>query len=112
MKKFDEKRVYRRRTHRTKVVFEDELGEGLFYVDSEDVSMGGLFLASNVPVRIGTLLFLSFELPGHKRPIRVTGEVVRKADSTGYCPSGMGVRFVGLSDIARRRLEDFLSDYL
>lgn len=101
-----ERRVHPRRPYRTRVVFEDEFGDGLFYVYSQDISLGGLFLASDVPLRVGTLLFLSFPLPPHKRPIRVTAEVVRRAGVAG----GMGVRFVGLSDLARRRLEDFLAE--
>ena len=99
-----ERRLHPRREFRTKVVFEDESGEGLFYVWSEDFSEGGVFLASVIPVKVGTLLFLSFVLTGHKRPVRVTGEVVRIAGT-----KGMGIRFVGLSDLARKRLEDFLS---
>lgn len=99
-----ERRLHPRKSYRTKVVFEDEFGDGLFYVWSEDFSQGGIFLASAIPVRIGTMLYLSFELPGHKRPLRATGEVVRKSGE-----QGMGIRFVGLSDIARKRLEDFLS---
>lgn len=101
-----ERRLHARKKHRTRIVFEDEFGDGLFYVYSEDMSMGGAFLASDIPLRVGTLLFLSFQLPPHKRFIRVTGEVVRRAGGEG---SGMGVRFAGLSELARRRLEDFLS---
>lgn len=101
-----ERRLYPRRAHRTKVIFEDEFGEGLFYVYSDDVSLGGIFLASDVPLAVGTLLFLSFELPGLKRPVRVTAEVVRRSPAGS---SGMGVRFLGLSDAARKRLEEFLS---
>lgn len=103
-----ERRLYSRRPHRTRVVFEDELGDGLFYIFSEDISMGGLFLASNIPVKKGTLLFLSFVLPGHKRSIRVTGEVVRRIDEGDGSKGGMGIRFLGLSDIAKKRLEEFL----
>ena len=99
-----ERRLHPRKHFQTKVVFEDEFGDGLFYVWSEDFSQGGIFLASAIPVRVGTLLYLSFVLPGHKRPVRVTGEVVRIAG-----PGGMGIRFVGLSDLARKRLEDFLA---
>ncbi len=100
-----ERRLHPRREHRTRVIFEDEFGDGLFYVWSEDFSIGGLFLASEIPVRVGTLLFLSFVLPGHKRPIRVTGEVVRRIVGASI---GMGIRFVGLSELARKRLESFL----
>jgi len=99
-----ERRLHPRKSFRTKVVFEDEFGDGLFYVWSQDFSEGGIFLASAIPIRIGTLLYLSFSLPGHRRAIRVTGEVVRLAGA-----DGVGIRFVGLSDLARKRLEDFLS---
>jgi uncharacterized protein (TIGR02266 family) len=107
-----ERRVHPRRSLRTRVVFEDEFGDGLFYVYSEDVSLGGIFLASDIPVRLGTLLFLSFVLPGHRRPIRVIGEVVRRQATAAAPEGGMGIRFVGLSELARRRLEDFLSQGL
>lgn len=103
-----ERRLHPRVAHRTRIVFEDEFNDGLFYAWSEDFSIGGLYLASEIPVRVGTLLFLSFVLPGHKRPVRVTGEVVRRTGG-GDAPAGMGVRFVGLSELARKRLEAFLS---
>ncbi len=103
-----EKRIHQRRPYRTEVVFEDEFGDGLFYVHSEDVSAGGLYLAADIPVRMGTLLFLSFVLPGHKRPLRVTGEVVRCIPGQEDRPAGMGVRFVGLSELACKRLDEFL----
>lgn len=103
-----ERRIHPRRPHRTKVIFEDELGDGLFYVYSEDISMGGIFLASDIPVRIGSLLLLSFQLPPHKRPVRVTGEVIRRAQTGESKAGGMGIRFVGLSEFARHKLEEFL----
>lgn len=102
-----ERRIYPRKDLRTAVIFEDEFGEGLFYVYSENISVGGVALASDVPLRIGTLLFLSFILPGHKRPLRVTGEVVRVPRPEGG--SGLGVRFVGVDRQALAWLEGFLS---
>ena len=50
-----ERRLHPRREYRTRIVFEDEFGDGLFYVNSADISMGGIFLASDVPLRLGTL---------------------------------------------------------
>ncbi|MFH0799078.1 MAG: TIGR02266 family protein [Pseudomonadota bacterium] len=110
MKSDRERRIHSRREYRTKVVFEDEFGDGLFYVYSEDLSMGGIFLASDIPAKVGSLLFLSFQLPEHKRPVRATAEVVRRTAGEGPKSSGMGVRFAGLSDVARKRLEEFLSE--
>jgi uncharacterized protein (TIGR02266 family) len=102
-----ERRVFPRKPFRTAVVFEDEYGDGLFYVYSENISLNGLYLASSVPLRLGTLLFLSFTLPGFKRPARVTGEVVRvvRPEDEG---EGVGIRFVGLDEKTINRLEDFL----
>lgn len=103
-----ERRVHPRRACCTNVVFEDEFGEPLFFILSEDISLGGMFLASEIPLRIGAMLFLAFALPPHKRPIRVTGEVIRRAEEDGERARGMGVRFVGLSGKARRRIEEFV----
>ena len=105
-----ERRLFSRRVFETDVVFEDEFGDGLFYVKSLDISMGGVFLASNIPVRIGTFLFLSLALPPHKRHIRLTGEVVRITKPGSQLVQGMGIRFVGLSDAAREHLEEFLEE--
>ena len=103
-----EKRLHARKECRTRVIFEDEFREGLFYVYSKDVSLGGLFLESDIPVRVGTMLFLSFALPKKKRPLSATGEVVRVL-GPGGAASGMGIRFVGLSEKARSALEKFLN---
>lgn len=102
------RRIHERHGLCIRVVFEDEFGEGLFYVNSGDISLGGMRLASAVPLKIGTLLFVSFGLPPHKRPIRVTAEVIRRADDEGK--GEVGIRFVGLSEIARKRLVEFLGD--
>lgn len=103
--KSPEQRLHFRRPYRTEVVFEDEFGDGLFYVYSKDLSLGGLRLVSDIPVRVRTLLFLSFKLPSHKRSIRVTGEVVRCV--VGDEPVGIGVRFLGLTELAYKRIENF-----
>lgn len=108
MKTF-EKRIHPRKQIRTRIIFEDEFGEGLFYVWSEDVSMGGLFLASDIPIRLGSLIFLSFTLPHNKRPLKATGEVVRKSRSGEGSRLGMGIRFVGLSEATAKKLEEFLT---
>jgi len=97
-----ERRLFPRRPCRMKVVFEDEYKEGLFYVFSSDISLGGLFLEGDMPARPGAMLFLSFALPGKKRPVRATGEVVRSVGG------GMGIRFVGLGEKAEKRIKTYL----
>ncbi len=106
-----DRRIFPRKELRTKVVFEDEFGGGLFYVYSTDLSMGGMLLESDIPLKIGSLIFISFFLPPHKRPLRVTAEVIRKHGEEGKARSGTGVRFVGLGEGAAKRLEEFLGDH-
>ena len=100
-----EKRLYPRRALRTQVIFEDEYGQGLFYVYSKDISLGGLFLESAIPMRLGTLLLLSFNLPGISEPMRVTGEAIR----VSYPEPGMGIRFIDLPAKECQLLEKYLN---
>lgn len=111
----NEKRIALRRKWRSKIVFEDEFGEGLIYLHSRDISLGGVFLETPPPLRLGAHLFLSFTLPGKKRPLRITGQVVRFVEhpfSQGGKPQktkkGAGVRFVDLDPEAFRQLAAFL----
>lgn len=109
MKKTLEKRIHQRKPLKTKIVFDDELGDGLFYVYSKDISLGGLYLASNIPVRLGTFLFLSFQIPPHKRSINIVAEVVRHSSGKINSNAGMGIRFVGLPEPARKWIENYLA---
>ncbi|MFH1874705.1 MAG: PilZ domain-containing protein [Pseudomonadota bacterium] len=99
-----EKRLYPRKAMHTQVIFEDEFGQGLFYVYSRDISLGGLFLESAIPLRLGTLLLLSFNLPEISEPIRVTGEAIR----VSYPEPGMGIRFIDLPNKESLLLEKYI----
>ena len=102
-----EKRLYPRKSWNGKVVFEDELGEGLIYLHARDISLGGVFLEENPPLQMGSYLLLSFVLPGKKRPLRITGQVMR---FIGEKNGGIGIRFVDLPGQAFRQLAQFLSE--
>ena len=108
-----EKRIFPRAKLRSKVIFEDELGEGFIYFYSTDLSLGGLFLESDIPLKMGTRIFLSFNLggPGESETmIRTTGQVVRveREQETGLAVVGMGVRFVDLAEAAKSAIERYL----
>lgn len=105
-----EKRVFPRKTMRTQVILEDEFGDGFIYFYTTDVSLGGLFIESEIPLRIGTKMFLSFTLPAEApRLIRTTGEVVRvERLTTVYTGvSGLGIRFIDLPEADRNAIEAF-----
>lgn len=106
-----EKRIALRRKWRSKIVFEDEFGEGLIYLYSKDISLGGLFLEGPPPLKMGAQLFLSFVLPGKKRPVKVTGQIVRfveHAVGEEKKETGAGIRFVDLDVKSYRQLADFI----
>lgn len=106
-----EKRVYPRKVLRTKVIFEDETGEGFIYFYSTDVSMGGIFLESDIPLKLGTRVFLSFALRENNVPVRITGQVVRvERETTGTLPVvGMGVQFMDLPAESGKTIQEFIN---
>ncbi len=105
-----EKRVFQRRRLRTQVIFEDESGEGFIYFYSTDVSLGGLFFESDVPLKIGTKVFLSFSLPDERPSIHMTGEVVRiEREKSNAHVVGIGVRFVDLDGNSKTRIEHYVT---
>lgn len=104
-----EKRLYPRRTLRTRVTLEDELGDGFIYFYTTDISLGGLFIESEIPLKIGTKIFLSFSLPDSDHVIRTTGEVVRleKLAPSYSGVSGMGIRYFELDPSDKQAIEAY-----
>ncbi len=97
---FNDRRVFQRNIIETNVYFDDEFGKPITYLAAKDVSLGGLFLEGSIPLQVGALAFLSFELNGER--ISTTGQVVRRP--TG----GIGIRFLGLSKEAESIINKFL----
>ena len=106
-----EKRVHPRRTLRSQVIFEDESGEGFIYFYSTDISIGGVFLESDIPLKMGTRVFLSFSLKDDAAPIRAIGRVVRVERETADSLTvvGMGVQFSDLQESSKKIIEDYVS---
>jgi uncharacterized protein (TIGR02266 family) len=73
---------------------------------ADDLSTGGMFIATREPPEPGTQLILEFMLPGHKYPIRVKAEVMwsrTKLTTIGQL-RGMGVKFIDLSASAKDKI--------
>jgi uncharacterized protein (TIGR02266 family) len=106
-----EKRLYPRKELRARVVFEDETGEGFIFFYSTDVSIGGLFFESDVPLKVGTRVFLSFSLRDGGSPIRATGQVVRNERETnqGSVVLGVGIQFLEISDRDRELISEYVN---
>ena len=71
---------------------------------SKDISKGGVFIKTNKPLAIGTLLKFEFQLRDQSSVIRGVGRVAWKRDETNetpQSPSGMGVKFVKMDSESR-----------
>jgi uncharacterized protein (TIGR02266 family) len=76
---------------------------------SENISEGGIFIATHDPLPMGEVVQLSFKLPsGHE--VNVHGEVrwIRDAHVMGDATPGMGLKFNDLSEEDRVAIENFL----
>ena len=81
---------------------------------TQNISAGGLFIATNVLRRIGDRITLKFSLPGSTQPIDIETEVrwirensaLHKVDGA----TGMGVRFINLSPEASAAISTFLKN--
>ncbi|MBI5533859.1 MAG: PilZ domain-containing protein [Deltaproteobacteria bacterium] len=83
-----------------------ETSDTNFYVGlTEDISEGGIFVATHVAEPIGSLVELTLELGDGAEPIAFKGRVrwLRECE-----PQGMGVMFEGLSAEHQARIAAFM----
>lgn len=90
-----------------------EIEEGVpdRYLNSVNISEGGIFLRTHVPLPENTILHLAFTLPHDSEIIIVAGEVVRKT-TLGLqfeAEPGIGLRFIDSSENTRMRIRNFVT---
>jgi uncharacterized protein (TIGR02266 family) len=78
----------------------------------ENVSDGGVFVASKELKPIGTEVEITLKLPGALLPIWAIGVVcwIRETSGKTDAPLGMGIQFKLIADEALRRIRDFVRD--
>jgi uncharacterized protein (TIGR02266 family) len=106
---YEEVRNDAREALAVEVTFESEHN---FYTGLvENISAGGLFVATGEIRPIGTRFAVEFSLPGLGRPCRALCEVrwVRDYNSARELPSGLGLAFVELFPSDARAIEAFLA---
>ena len=76
----------------------------------QDISKSGILLSTETNIPSGTILNLSFVIPGYKKPIKVEGEVVRKIEANAHRErkAGLGVRFKDFKGDSQKRLEKYI----
>lgn len=81
---------------------------------TQNISSGGLFIATHQIKRVGDHVRLKFTLPGSPRPIEVDTEVrwIRENSSLHRTDgaTGMGVRFINMSHQDAEAIQGFLGD--
>jgi uncharacterized protein (TIGR02266 family) len=79
---------------------------------TQNISAGGVFIATNVLRKIGDRITLKFLIPGSDQPITVETEVRWLRENSALMRSdgsaGMGVRFINLSAEASAAINAFL----
>ncbi|MGF1469362.1 MAG: TIGR02266 family protein [Sandaracinaceae bacterium] len=105
----DERRAHPRVRVRVDITFTSETN--FFQGFTEDLSDGGLFLATYELKPVGTLIDVRFELPnGHE--VETTGEVrwLREPrDEDAEVPPGMGIRFGDLTPNDRQQIAAYVA---
>ncbi len=104
----DPKRKFRRRNVHVEVRERDESGAGEVMFDTHDVSVGGLFLRSDLLLELGEVLELEIPYKGQMLPAKArVVRTVRAADLKSG--PGMGIEFVNPSQALRDALNELLS---
>jgi hypothetical protein len=71
-----------------------------------NLSRGGLRLDHTIPLPQGTIVHLTFTLPGDAAPVAVSGEIVSNAGPDDLL---MGVKFVDISPEALAKIDAYLA---
>ena len=81
---------------------------------TQNISTGGLFIATHQIKRVGDHVRLKFTLPGSPRPLEVDTEVrwIRENSSLHRSDgaSGMGVRFIDMSPQDAQAIQSFIEN--
>lgn len=97
---------------RTRVSMEVRMGDSgdgaTFIGYSEDVSEGGLLLETLEPLESGTVLTVSFTLPGQDSPFQGEAEVVRVDGARERGRYNVALRFRGLGREQQERIRDYV----
>jgi 2-amino-4-hydroxy-6-hydroxymethyldihydropteridine diphosphokinase len=100
--------VERRRAHRIPLEMwvEETTENERYFRRAGDLSRGGMRLDYTIPLPRGTLVNLTFTLPGDSRPVVVTGEIVSNGGAEAL---RMGVKFVNLLADSQAQIDAFLA---
>jgi uncharacterized protein (TIGR02266 family) len=102
--------VERRRSLRAPVVVRIEYAtvDALFSDFTRNINEGGVFIETDCPAALDSIVHLRFRLPGARETLKVTGRVAWIEPGAQGHPQGMGVEFEHLSDRDRARINELV----
>ncbi len=102
-----ERRVSSRRGFEVKVDF---FSDNTFFTGfTENISEGGLFIATEAPFEIGDELDVTLSLMGKEATAyKVVVRWIRPPGAIGGLPAGMGVQFKSIPEDERAKLQQFI----
>ena len=104
-----ETQIERRRSPRAPVVVRVSYStvDSLFSDFTRNINEGGMFIETDNPVPLDTVVNVQFQLPGRHDPIRASGRVVRVGGDLGE-PNGMAIEFEELDPEACQRINELV----
>jgi type IV pilus assembly protein PilZ len=102
--------VERRKSERVDVLVrvDYQTVDELFSDFARNINEGGLFVETERPAEVGTLVSLQFRIPGSEDPVMSRGRVVRVSAGDDDASPGMGIEFEHLDDTARSRIDELV----
>lgn len=80
-----------------------------FFSDfASDINEGGMFVESDSPPDVDTVVTLHFVLPQSDQPLKLEGRVVWRRDPSQGEPPGMGIQFEELGRATRDQINELV----
>ena len=106
-----ERRIWRRVPFFRKVHYKFETMEQFRSEFAQDLSIGGMFIKTDAPESIGTVIFLEFDLKDGSKIMKGYGKVVRvNKPGTPEMDPGMGVEFLKFDDESMTRIRALVAE--
>ena len=75
-----------------------------------DISLGGIFIATDHPREMGSMVYFQFTTKTDGPLIEGLGSVVRVTDGEGGEPRGIGIEFLSLDDQSRSQIHRLIAE--
>ncbi len=99
--------IERRSSRRAPVVVRVEYStvDDFFCEFSQNINEGGVFIETDRPAPLDSMVQLQFRLPGSDEPVKAAGRVAHVVGPDAGEPPGMGIEFDELSPEARAQID-------